>query len=179
MTVIGIRPMIWESRARHSGLGPAGNGPNKCNNFASLERAASPQHSLKLHAIGVSLSVRQRQNESMRSHQLQHLCRETKFQEILQNPPKTGFRSTAHGSIRIQEGQPGSRVSVGRGLSRPGAVMHSAFLHRRAKFRLRAQQAFVSNGGTAFALGRRRGLKKSYSMRTNKRPIAIIRRSMF
>ena len=106
MTVIGIRPMIWESRARHSGLGPAGNGPNKCNNFASLERAASPQHSLKLHAIGVSLSVRRRQNESMRCHQLQHLCRETKFQEILQNPPKMGFRSTAHGSIRIQEGQP-------------------------------------------------------------------------
>ena len=106
MTVIGICPMIWESRARHSGLGPAGNGPNKCNNFASLERAASPQHSLKLHAIGVSLSVRRWQNGPVRCHQLQHLCRETKFQEILQNPPKMGFRSTAHGSIRIQEGEP-------------------------------------------------------------------------
>ena len=128
MTVIGICPMIWESRARHSGLGPAGNGPNKCNNFASLERAASPQHSLKLHAIGVSLSVRRWQNGPVRCHQLQHLCRETKFQEILQNPPKMGFRSTAHGSIRIQEGQPSQK-----------SLFHRHFLHFEALISARAR----------------------------------------
>jgi len=30
----------------------------------------------------------------------------TQLPDVLQNPPKTGFRCTAHGSIRIQEGEP-------------------------------------------------------------------------
>ena len=35
-----------------------------------------------------------------------HSASEAKSSNVLKNPPKSGLRSTAHGSICIQEGQP-------------------------------------------------------------------------